>query len=213
MTLLLLLSHTGLFLLSVNVILYFTGFAKHGKAYKIFSLYLLAICVIQIVMVWLAGKNQNNHFLSGYYLFLQLLLLGSFFQALFKPIHKTKSNIILYSLLFTVACLAIQYILDPGLYFVFNSIGFLATSIILVIYSVLYLYEHLSRKLPFLYVTAGIFIYLVSSSIIFASASAVVTFSADTYNMVWNINAMLFILYQLLILWEWKKAFLPKAAI
>jgi hypothetical protein len=207
---LIVLSQIGLLILLINVLLYSAGFFSNGKAYRIFAAYLFIICIIQVLMEVLASRTINNHFLSGYYLFFQFILLSGFFYTL--NLSKAKKAVILYLSLLTVAVLFVQYWLHPDLYYGINSWGFLGTTIILVLYSVLYIFEHLTQKLPFFYVTVGIFIYLISSSLIFASASAVVTFSYQTYANVFNINAVLFILYQLLILWEWKMAYLPKAA-
>lgn len=205
-----LLSQIGLVLLCINVVLYLTGFSRNGKAYSFFTIYLLCICIIQIVMDFLASRYLNNHFLSTYYLFIQFIFLSLFFQGLFKPIHKKKAVAITVLSSTVTIGLALQYALYPQTYFIFNSVGFLITSTVLIIYSVLYLYELLSKKLVFYYVTAGIFLYLISSALIFASAAAIVTLHDSLYMYIWKTNAALFIVYQLLITWEWKQQFLPK---
>lgn len=204
------LANTALVILIINVILYFIGFFRNGKAYKIFSFYLLSIAIVQIATIVFALQNKNNHFLSTYYLFFQFSILSLFYYNLFKQINSTKSNIIKYSSLSVALGLIVQYAIHPVQYFTFNSVGFFITSMLLIIYSVLYLYELLSQKLPFYYVTIGIFIYLISSALIFASAASLVTFNDAVSFYIWQVNAGLFILYQLLILWEWKMQFLPK---
>lgn len=202
-------SQAGLAILFINVILYFIGFFKNDKAYKYFSMYLVSIFCIQLVMNIFAARSLNNHFLSTYYLFFQFTLLSIFFYNLFLPVAKAKSRAVLFISGAVVTGLIAQYSLEPATYFTFNSLGFLLTSIILIAYSVLYLYELLSRRLFFHYVTVGIFIYLISSALIFASAASLVTINDDLYIYIWNTNAVLFIIYQLLILWEWKQQFLP----
>lgn len=202
-----LLSDIALVILIINVILYFIGFFRNDKAYKSFCLYLLSIATIQVFMTILAAKSLNNHFLSTYYLILRFIFLSFFFYYLFRNIAVYKSNVVKFTS--TAACIFIgsQYIIQPGLYFIFNSVGFFVTSVLLIIYAVLYLYEMLSQRLPFYYVTIGIFVYLISSALIFASAASMVTFNDDISMAIWLVNAALFILYQLLILWEWKKQF------
>ena len=203
-------SKIGLAFLFINVIIYLIGFFRNEKAYKYFSLYLVSIFAIQIIMETFAWNNLNNHFLSTYYLFFQFVLLSIFFYTLFLPVAKFKSNVVLFISGLVTTGLFFQYCLYPANYFTFNSIGFLLTSVILIIYSVLYLYELLSRRLFFHYVTIGIFIYLISSALIFASAASLVTINDDLYVYIWNTNGILFIIYQLLILWEWKQQFLQK---
>lgn len=205
-----LLSQAGLVLLCINVILYLKGFSKNGKAYTFFSLYLMGICIIQLVMDFLASRYYKNHFLSTYYLLVQFILLSLFFNRLFQPINKRKALAINIISVAVALGLAVQYAFYPDMFYTFNSAGFLVTSVVLVIYSVLYLYELLSKKLIFYYVTAGIFLYLISSALIFASAAAIVTLHDSLYMYIWKTNAALFIVYQLLITWEWKQRFLPK---
>jgi hypothetical protein len=205
-----LMSKIGLGLLCINVLLYFIGFFRNEKAYKSFTVYLLSICLIQFAMESFASQHYNNHFLSTYYLFFQFGILSLFFSYLFRQVNKTKSNFIKYSSAIVLCGLLAQYIIKPGLYYTFNSIGFFITSVLLIIYSVLYLYELLSQRLPFYYVTIGVFIYLISSALIFASAASFVTFNDGVAFFIWQVNAGLFILYQLLILWEWKQQFLPQ---
>ena len=203
-------SNIGVILLIINTIIYFTGFIRNNKAYKFFSVYLLVISTIQVAMTLLAYHGYNNHFLSGYYLFAQFILLSCFFYHQFLPLSKKKSGVVKYLTTTVTVALIVQYFLVRGLYFNINALGFLITSVLLVVYSVMYLFEHLTQKLPFNYVTIGIFMYLISSAIIFATSTTViemVNLSNDMFTGIWTINAVLCIIYQLLILWEWKQHF------
>lgn len=204
------LSSVGLGILCINIVIYFIGFAKNNKAYKFFVAYLIGIAIIQALMEIYAYNGYKNHFLSNYYFSVRFILLSLFFYYAFSSIKKRISQIIKIVLIITVIALAIQYSIYPELYNSFNPMGVLTTSVLLVIYAVLYLYEMLSKKLPFYYTTVGIFLYIVSSAVIFASATSIVSFN-DKINMyIWKLNAFLFIVYQLLILWEWKVTFYPK---
>lgn len=203
-------SYIGLVVLIINTIIYFIGFAPKSKAYKFFIFYLLALSIIQTIAEIYAGKNLNNHFLSTYYLFFQFILLSGFFYYLFIDIKNKKSSIIKYTSIAIFILLIIQYSIYPELYYVFNSLGFLLTTSAIIMYSVFYLFELMSKKLPFYYTNIGIFIYFISSSLIFASAVAIVSFNDKTNMLIWKINASLFIMYQLLILWEWKLNFYQK---
>lgn len=205
-----LLSAIGTIILLINVVAYFTGFAGNSKAYKIFSVYLLSIFIIQALMEILARCNYSNLFLSGYYLFAQFIFLSCFFYYLFLPVNNKKSGFVKYFSAPLVIILLAQYFFDKGLYYTFNPPGFLVTSLVLVTYAVMYLAEMLTQKPFFNYATTGIFIYLISSSLIFASSTSIITLNNNMFAILWQINAVLFIIYQLLILWEWKQHFFRK---
>lgn len=205
-----LLSATGTFILLINVVAYFTGFAGNSKAYKIFSIYLLIIFIIQVLMETLARYDYSNLFLSGYYLFVQFIFLSCFFYYLFLPVNNKKSDAVKYLSVPLVIILLTQYFFDRDLYYTFNPMGFLITSLVLVTYAVMYLAEMLTHKPFFNFVTTGIFIYLISSSLIFASSTSIITLNNNMFAVLWQINAVLFIIYQLLILWEWKQHFFRK---
>lgn len=210
MDILKIISYIGIVILGINTILYFTGFAKNSKAYKIFVAYLLAITAIQVTMEIHAINGSNNHYLSNYYLFLQFILLSFFFYYLFININTKSSAIVKYTSSVITLALIAQYIIYPAQYYTFNQVGLLLTSVVLTIYPILYLYELLSKKLPFYYASAGIFIYLISSALIFASTSSIVSFGYEISMYIWKLNGILFIIYQLLILWEWKQNFSQK---
>lgn len=209
MSILNILSNTATTLLIVNLILYAAGFFKNGKAYRVFTMYLLCISIIQLVIIILASANVNNHFVSTYFLFAQFILLSVFYYLLLTDANKVKAGFMGYASLFVTGCLIMQYILNPSLYYTFNSVGFLVTSLILILYNVLYLYEMLGKKLPFYYVTIGMLFYLTSSSFIFASATTLVTLKDKFHLYIWTLNAILFVINQILILWEWKKQYWP----
>lgn len=210
MDLLNVLSSIGLSILFINFILYLIGFAKNGKAYKFFVMYLCSLAIIQALTELYASNGINNHFLATYYLFLPFILLSYFFYHLFFGLSVKKQKVVLFLSGFTFLALIIQYSVTPYLYFAFNSVGLLVTSCIIGLYSVLYLFELIAKKLPFQYVVVGIFVYFISSSLIFASATSIVSFNREMSLFIWKINAGLFIIYQLLILWEWKQAFYLK---
>ena len=204
------LSYIGLLLVYINTIIYFIGFARKGKAYIFFVIYLFALTIIQTAAEIYADRGVNNHFLSTYYLFFQFILLSSYFYYLFIDIKNNKSSVIKYLSISILLGLIVQYSIFPELYYVFNSLGFLLTTSAIILYSVFYLFEQMSKKLPFYYTNIGIFIYFISSSLIFASAIAIVSFNDKTNMLIWKINALLFIIYQLLILWEWMQNFYLK---
>jgi hypothetical protein len=211
MYLLKILSYTGLCILLINTIIYSIGFTKRSKAYRTFTIYLLALFVIQLFGEVCASENINNHFLGTYILFIPFILLSIFFNYQFSAIKTWKQYFVKYFSPIVTVGLIIQYCITPELYFEFNSAGLLITTCTLIVYSVMYLFELISKQLSFHYITIGIFIYFLSSSLIFVSLTSIVSFNQEISAFIYNINALLFIVYQLLILWEWKQSFYLKA--
>jgi len=194
-------------------LLYLKGFVSNGKAFKIFTIYLLVISVIQlfsklVIKVW---ELDSNLFLSHYYFIFQFVLLSLFYVQLlrFKWIY--------YVLGLVMVFLAYQYINDPSLYFRYNAIGMFLTHVLIVAYALVYLYKSLDGKKEFTIVNIGIFIYLLSSSLIFASGNLV--FNIDVpesfSDLLIYINKFLFFVFQILIFTEWyrnyrKRKVIPK---
>lgn len=210
MYLLKILSFAGLCILLINNIIYSIGFSQRDKAYRFFVVYLFSLFMIQMTTEIFAIRNINNHFIATYYLFIPFVLLSLFFFRLFKELGSWKKYMVMFSSPLLVAGLAAQYLIKPNLYYEFNSVGLLVSTCVLVVYAVMYLFELISRQMAFHYVIIGIFIYYISSLLIFASATTIMSFTVEMGTFIWNINAFLFIVYQLLILWEWKQNFYLK---
>lgn len=207
-----LLSYIGYVIHLINTIVYLKGFTKNGKAFKAMTVYIVYIGIVQLVTEIYASHGRNNHHLATYYMFGQLIFLSIFFYYLFRRLNLKIANIIKYTSIIATSVLAVQYIITPSLYFTFNPVGFLITCTLLIIYTVIYLYELLTQKSYFYYATIGTLIYLMSSALIFAAAVSIVKFKGEMSFYVWKINGVLYILYQLLLLWEWKQNFSQKAA-
>jgi len=194
-------------------LLYLKGFVSNGKAFKIFTIYLLVISVIQlfsklVIKVW---ELDSNLFLSHYYFIFQFVLLSLFYVQLlrFKWIY--------YVLGLVMVFLAYQYINDPSLYFRYNAIGMFLTHVLIVAYALVYLYKSLDGKKEFTIVNIGIFIYLLSSSLIFASGNLVFNIDVpESFSaLLIYINKFLFFVFQILIFTEWyrnyrKRKVIPK---
>jgi hypothetical protein len=205
-----LLAYAGLGILFTNTALYLAGWHGKSRSYKWFTSYLLAMCLLEATVEIYACNGTNNRYLSTYYLFLQFVLLGGFFYWIFVETHTKSGKAVRYASACIILVLTIQYAISPALYHDFNAFGFLVTTAALIAFAIRYLYALLSARLPFYYATIGICIYLISSSLIFASAAALITLSHPVNMLIWKINAVLFILYQLLIFWEWKQVFYMK---
>ncbi|MFT4698172.1 MAG: hypothetical protein ACI9SJ_001310 [Flavobacteriaceae bacterium] len=181
-------------------LLYIRSFIRNNKAFKLFTIYLIVISIIQLSsFLIIKSGGESNLFLSHYYFISQFILLSLFFKELLK--FKWISWVLYIGLLL----IGYQYIIEPNLYFQYNTIGMAITQTFIVIYSLLYFYKSLSGKNEFILVNIGLFFYLLSSTLIFASGNLVFDLSIrEQVSRLLNIiNAVLYLVFQLLIFVEW----------
>ncbi|HAT63618.1 MAG TPA: hypothetical protein DCS66_03315 [Flavobacteriaceae bacterium] len=185
-------------------ILYLRGFTKFSKAFKYFTAYLVLIGLVQL------GSKLHKVFYEGeetiffffYFILFQFLSLSLFYKGLLKKKFITGVTII------AILLFAIQYILDPILYFRYNTLAAVFSHIILVFYSILYLYHSLSnKKTEFVLINSAILIYLLSSSLIFASGNLIYNLNIpiSVSDTLVNINRFLYLGFQIIIIIEWWK--------
>ncbi len=179
------------------------GFTKHSKAYRLFAVYLFLIAVIQYISYYIGrgGLNKPNLFMSHYYFIAQFILLSLFYSVLLKKI------IIKKILIVVLIALAYQYFKMPEIYFKYNVLGITITQALIVVYSMFYFYTSLNGKKDFLIVNIGVFIYLLSSVLIFASGNVMLNLdiSKETKLILVNVNRVLMLVFQFLIIIEWWK--------
>ena len=208
MILLKILGYIATILLIINTVIYAKALSNNGKAFKMFSVYLILICIVEILTKIVGSLlHQNNLFLSHFYFIFQFITLSIFFKILLK------NDIIYFLLIMISVCLGYQYLSEPSLFGKYNSIGISLTQGILIVYSLIYLYHSLQSKYPdFLIVNIGIFIYLLTSTLIFASGNLVFNLNIPrkTYFLLLKLNAILYILFQILIFIEWRKNYYKK---
>ncbi len=201
-------AYLGIFLLAINTVLYLKALPQKSKAFKIYSRYLILILLIEIFTVVFAQiLNKNNLFLSNVFLIIQFIFLSIFYFELLQN-----------RLIYFVSCLVMfflvyQYFSDIKLFSIYNALGITITQSILIVYSIIYFYQSLHKRTPeFLIVNIGIFLYLICSTLIFASGNLVfdVKIPTKTYFLLLKVNGILYILYQILIFIEWRKNYYKK---
>ncbi|MDX6745721.1 hypothetical protein SHK09_02855 [Polaribacter sp. PL03] len=104
--------------------------------------------------------------------------------------------------------LSIQYYTNPLLYDTFNLIEIVICSIPLVIYAFLYFTENIENdKKDFIYLNSGVFIYLLSSTLLFVAGKYVSSSVSFWNRFIWSLNAILYLVYQIFIFIDWYKNF------
>lgn len=199
--------YLGLLILLINLIVYLKSFRLFkSKAFKLFTYYLLITFIILIISFYLWSNRKDNLYLSHFYFITQFILLSLFYKELFNSLQK---KIIVFIIIIVLAALSIQYYLNPLLYNKFNIFEVFVTSFPLVIYSIMHLYNSLNKKGLFMYINAGVLIYLSLSTLIFILGDYLSTtiFRGNTaIKNIWLINKVSYILYLSLILLQWKKS-------
>ncbi|RDI58101.1 hypothetical protein IQ02_00017 [Flavobacterium glaciei] len=201
--------YLGYFILLLNFFLYWRGFSKYGKTFQYLVYYLTILVIAQVSMEILVLQSIDNLYFVHVYFIGQFLCLGFFYKSLMKT--KTQVAIIQYSMLAGCVILIVDYTINPEQFFKFNLLEIALTSLLVVLYAVMHLYNMLLEKKQYYYLTIGIITYLLASTVLFFVGNLTIGLSDAVKFLTWTLNSFLIILFQLLILVEWKKSFYKKA--
>ncbi len=202
------LEYLGIVLIFINACLYIKSYINNRNvvALKYFSLYLSVSFIVLTTTIVLGSLRINNLYLSHFYFLTQFVLISLFYKSIFRE-HQKRWIDLTIALILTI--LAIQYITKPGLFFKFNILEIFLSSFPLIVFSVIHLYNSLSEKGQFMYINAGILIYLTTSTLIFILGDYLSNYeNSKAIKQIWLINKVLYIIYLALILLEWKNRFL-----
>lgn len=191
----------GYFILFINCVLLLKGFSTNGKPFRIFTVYSLAMFLVQLASHIMVKMHMTNLLLSHFYFGLQFLILSFFYYSLLREKLQRKAIIGLLVLCFSL--LIIQYSLDWNLFFKFNLFEIFITSLPLIIYATFHLYNLLNEKKRFYYINIGLLIYLFGSTIVFLTANLLLSLHYEMgFEKIYSLNVYLYVVYQLLILYD-----------
>ncbi|MGK0323089.1 MAG: hypothetical protein ACJAR4_001122 [Psychroserpens sp.] len=178
---------------------------KSSAALNYFTVYIIAIFIVQFSATILAIYEKNNLYLSHFYFIIQFIGLSLFFKALFI---KTQKKIVNFLLILILGLLGIQYYTTPDLFYQFNNLEIFITSVPLIVYSIIHLYNSLNKPPRYMYINAGILIYITTSTLIYILGNFLATQDNNiAVTNIWFLNKVLYIVYMLLIMLEWKMIF------
>ena len=201
-------ANIGYLILLLNLILFIKGFRNNGKAYSIFTWYLGVIFLVQITSMTLKKFNINNLFLSHFYFIGQFVLLSLFYLHILK--EEFQKKIVKVCLIIGLLALGIQYANDFSLFLKFNLFEIFITSLLLILYATFHFYNMLNEKKEFYFINMGVLFYLFGSTILFLVGNLTIVLSPKMNKITWILNSILYVLYQIFILVEWKKSFSKK---
>jgi hypothetical protein len=194
----------GLFLLFINSVLFFSSRKNKDIVYRYIMYYLMIQFAVELCcnIIGILYPNEN-FFLSHYYFVIQFIMLSLFFFQLFK--NKLLKNLVYINLGIVLLILAFQYYKTPSLYWKFNNFEIGTTSILLILYSIVYFYENLKESYKYHFFCSGLTFYLMSSCLIFLTGNTQLVFMTKPFYLdIWIFNSLFFILFQILIYKEWQ---------
>ncbi|WP_395042723.1 hypothetical protein [Flavobacterium sp.] len=194
--------------LLLNFILFLLQFSQRDKAFKIYTIYLGVIIIIQTVSIAFIKFGYQNLSVSHFYFTLQFILLSLFFLELNKIEYQKK--IIIISLLLITAIIILNLILDKTVLFKLSLLEIVLTSLAIIIFSTFHFYNMLSSKKRFYLINCGILIYIIGSSVPFLMHNLQATYGKEFGRLVANLNVILYTFYQVLVFIEWKVNFSKK---
>jgi hypothetical protein len=197
--------YIGYFLSFINLVLYIKSYSSQDKTFNVFTLYLGIVFCIQMISSIYVYFSVNNLFLSHFYFIGQLVILSFFYYLLLKTIMQKR--FLKFAFVLGILALSIHYFLDPSQFFKFNLFEIAVTSLLVVVFAMMHLYNMLAEEKEFYYVTVGIIIYLLGSTVLFFVGNLTVGLSSEFKFLTWTLNAVLIIVYQLFILFEYRKSF------
>ena len=203
--------YTGYLFLLINLIIYSKSFRINSKAFRYIIYYLILTSSIQLTSEIIAESNKtinngDNLFLSHYYFVGQLVVLSIFYYYILNS--KIKKMVILLLSLSILLFLIITFISNNKLYITFYLPEAVLCSLSVVLYSIFYFIESFGvNNKKFLIFNSGVFLYLLSSTLIFSSGNLMANVSDEMYAFVWALHAFLYVIFQILIFFEWYKNF------
>jgi hypothetical protein len=201
--------YIGYLLLGINFILFAIKLnKKRPRSVYIFTFYLLVMIVIQFFTNYLSNIGQNNLYLSHYYFIFQFILLSLFYLEIINNSYQRK--IIKIAIPFCLVVLGIQYFFNNDLYEKFNLLEIFITSFLIIIFSMFHFYNILNEKKRYYYLNTGILLYLFGSTVLFMSGNLISRLDLALSKIVWILNLLLYIVYQIFILLEWREIFYKK---
>ncbi len=192
---------------AILCLLYFIGFFKFEKAYKIFTVYITGALLLDYVSsnLWQWFKIYNVFTFHFYDLF-QFIILSYFYTYLLKT--KAQLYTIYGILIFLPLLLISRYIINPNLFFEYSLLETYLTTIPIIIYSTMHLYNGIGGKSQYYYINLGLLFYLFTSTFIFLLFKLIDVLKINEFNSaMYNINIVLqyfkfgFFFYQLKVIY------------
>ena len=191
-------------------LLYLIGFFKNGKAYKIFTIYILGVLLNDYIGSKLYRWFQiYNIFMTHFYDLFQFVILSYFFATLLKT---KKQLFTVYILLIVLPVFLLsRYIFNPQMFFEYSLLETYLTTMPLIIYSIMHLYINLGEKSEFYFINVGLLFYLFTSTFIFLMYKLIAVLQIKEFNnVIIDINIILQYIKFGFFFYQWKLIYFNK---
>ncbi|MGL2995002.1 hypothetical protein [Flavobacterium sp. TSSA_36] len=135
----------------------------------------------------------------------QMIVLGLFYSSLMNS--KGQKTVIHTIMVFNLMAIGIQSCLDHEQFFKYNLLVIVITNLSVIVFAMLHLFNMLTSEKKYYYVTIGLILYLLSSTMIFIVGNINAKLDSEWKFLLWIFNSLLLILFYLFILYEWKVSF------
>lgn len=147
--------------------------------------------------------------MQHFYELFQFILLSYFYSLLLKT--KTQLYTVYLILIILPVFLLSRYLLNPTLFFEYNLIESYLTTIPLIIYATMHLYNNLGEKSRFYYINLGLLFYLFTSTFIFLLYKLITVLNLDVFSDVMvDINIVLQYIKFGFFFYQWKLIYFNK---
>lgn len=191
-------------------LLYFIGFFKNGKTYKIFTLYIAGVLLIDFTAsnLWKWFRIYNI-FTNHFYDLFQFVILSYFYARLLQT---KKQLVTVYILLILLPVFLLsRYVFNPQMFFEYSLLENYLTTIPIIIYATMHLYNNLGQKKEFYYANIGLLFYLFTSTFIFLLYELITFLNIDEFSSILiSINLFLQYIKFGFFFYQWKLIYFNK---
>jgi peptidoglycan/LPS O-acetylase OafA/YrhL len=166
---------------------------------------------MQITMEFMYHLRFDNLFVINIFVIGQMILLSLFYESIVKL--KSQKRIVKRSLYGALFILCIQLFIDYRQFLKFNLFAITIASLLIVAFALLHFYNMLTEHKSYYYITVAVIFFMLGSTILYLVGNLTISLRDDLKYLSWKLNAFLFLVYQLFILYEWKTSFSQKAFI
>ena len=195
-------------ILVLNLSLYAISFFKKEKVNGFFLIYLLFATIMQVSMEALYHLHVKNLILMNLFFIGQMMALGFFYGSLMNS--RSQKTIIHTTMVLNTIIIGIQSWMDYEQFFRYNLLVIVITNLSVIVFAVLHLYNMLTSEKKYYYITIGLILYLLASTLIYIVGNINVKLDDDFKFLLVYFNSFLLIVYYLFILYDWKVSFLGK---
>jgi peptidoglycan/LPS O-acetylase OafA/YrhL len=147
----------------------------------------------------------DNLFVINIFVVGQMILLSLFYESILKL--KVQKKIVKHSVCWALLILSVQFFIDYEQFLKFNLFAITITSLLIVAFALLHFYNILTEHKTYYYITIAVIFFMLGSTILYLVGNLTLSLSNDVKYLSWTLNAFLFLIYQLFILYEWKISF------